>query len=360
MIFYDERSALLWDVALGDAQWSDALEAITASTGDSTAYLLQAAPGSSVFFRSRDPDGQIFDETMMKPEDLLDPGKNPITRQMVIARPGNVYDRRALVPDRVVERHPSMLRFRQQDIFHGLIANLHQSSTEMAGFWVGLPRSRGDDCALISDAFASWIAPLQRTFKTLSLIQSAENGGEIYSPLGSLGPGVALVDANLVLKDYNEEAARIFRLADGITSKSGVLTFNSLTARRGVQSRIRSLWEPPKSSADPTICVARPSGLPSYSVDVMPSRSTGAAAKLVISDPVGPHKLRDVERVRQRFGLTEAEARVVRLAPLGLSKSQIARLLGVSENTVKTHISASRAKMGAKNMVQLAVFVQRA
>ena len=108
-------------------QWTEALAAITASTGNATAFLLDSAPGSSIFFRSRDADGRVCDEKTLEHEELLHLTMNSIARGMAGAQVGRGYDRRAVVPDEVVEQHPLMERFRQDGIFHGLLANLYYS-----------------------------------------------------------------------------------------------------------------------------------------------------------------------------------------------------------------------------------------
>ena len=62
----------------------------------------------------------------------------------------------------------------------------------------------------------------------------------------------------------------------------------------------------------------------------------------------------DRSRLAERFGLTEAEGRVVELAAQGMTNNDIAEKLGVSFDTVRTHVSRSLAKMGVKNRSSLA------
>ena len=107
------------------------------------------------------------------------------------------------------------------------------------------------------------------------------------------------------------------------------------------------------------IRVARPSGRPDYSVEVLPARRAGAVATLLITDPA-ERALPDAKRLIQRFGFTNGEARAARLATLALSKAQIADRLGLSENTVKSQLGAARNKIGARNAIELVTVIQRA
>lgn len=54
--------------------------------------------------------------------------------------------------------------------------------------------------------------------------------------------------------------------------------------------------------------------------------------------------------------LTEREAQVVELVAAGRSNKQIARELGISEPTVKPHVSSILLKLGCGNRAQAAVF----
>ncbi len=114
------------------------------------------------------------------------------------------------------------------------------------------------------------------------------------------------------------------------------------------------------------IPVPRRSGLAAYLLEVFPAigvaglpGSGAAAAILVIRDPVAAPVLADADALVSAFGLTPAEARVARLAPLAESKRAVAERLGLSENTVKTHLTAIRGKLGVRNMTELAQVIHR-
>ncbi len=61
----------------------------------------------------------------------------------------------------------------------------------------------------------------------------------------------------------------------------------------------------------------------------------------------------------QRFGLTTAQARVLELLAEGRSNRQIGELLGLSEGTVKIHVSAIMKALGVSNRSEAALLASR-
>ncbi|SCL64535.1 response regulator [Micromonospora chersina] len=67
------------------------------------------------------------------------------------------------------------------------------------------------------------------------------------------------------------------------------------------------------------------------------------------------------EAARQRLArLTDREAAIVREVARGDANADVARRVGASEATVKTHVSRALAKLGVANRVQLAILVHDA
>jgi len=61
----------------------------------------------------------------------------------------------------------------------------------------------------------------------------------------------------------------------------------------------------------------------------------------------------------QRFGLTAAQVRVLELVAEGCSNRRISELLGLTEGTVKIHVSAIMKAMGVSNRSEAALMVSR-
>ena len=83
----------------------------------------------------------------------------------------------------------------------------------------------------------------------------------------------------------------------------------------------------------------------------------------IFVDPRMAGRLVDLATRRQfargPFGLTPQEMRVLRLIPQGLTNREIARDLGISEQTVKTHVRHALRKLGAADRAKAAAIAQR-
>ena len=61
----------------------------------------------------------------------------------------------------------------------------------------------------------------------------------------------------------------------------------------------------------------------------------------------------------ERFGLTNAQSRVLELLAQGRTNREIAELLGLSEGTVKVHMSAIFRALNVSNRAQALVVISR-
>jgi DNA-binding CsgD family transcriptional regulator len=185
--------------------------------------------------------------------------------------------------------------------------------------------------------------------------------------LARLSVGVVVVDRDRRIRLCNAVADEILSAGDGIGVEAGRLRVTAPSHRRKFQARLHAtgrMSDQAASAGDDALYLPRHSGLPALSVTILPgagmrtkARIPNAFATLVISDPMRGNDLPSAESLRLRFGLTWSEARVARLAPLALSKRQTAARLGLSENTVKTHLANAREKIGARNMSKFAVII---
>jgi DNA-binding NarL/FixJ family response regulator len=79
--------------------------------------------------------------------------------------------------------------------------------------------------------------------------------------------------------------------------------------------------------------------------------------------PLNPRAARELLRARGgpagRPQLTPREADVLRLVRLGLANKQIARRLGISERTVKAHLTSAFQRIGVQDRTQAAVWAER-
>jgi DNA-binding NarL/FixJ family response regulator len=87
-----------------------------------------------------------------------------------------------------------------------------------------------------------------------------------------------------------------------------------------------------------------------------------ASAGRVYIDPAAGEMVVELIAKTQKerpYGLTPAELDVVALLPKGMPNREIAHELGISENTVKTHLRHALRKLGVRDRAQAAALVVR-
>jgi DNA-binding CsgD family transcriptional regulator len=191
--------------------------------------------------------------------------------------------------------------------------------------------------------------------------QEARHSG-VMAALETMSQGILLVRGDASIAFMNRAAEDIISARDGLLLEAGAL--------RSVQSedtaKLRRLvGEAAETSAGRalhsggTLRISRSPGKRPLEVVVSPTRVrepfplfARPIAVVFVTDPDAP--LRDLESIGiQRHGLTPAEARVAARVAQGNSVRQIAAILGVSRNTVKTQLKAAFAKTGASRQTQL-------
>jgi len=112
------------------------------------------------------------------------------------------------------------------------------------------------------------------------------------------------------------------------------------------------------------LTISRPSGLPAYALhfSLLPSsndfgQGAHAPAAIAFIDTGTTTVTANPKVLKQRYDLGEAELRVTQLAAEGLSVETLAEELGISTNTVKTHLKRIYFKTGAKSRSQLVKLV---
>ena len=174
--------------------------------------------------------------------------------------------------------------------------------------------------------------------------------------------GVILLDARGAVLHLNSEAARMVQLKDGLGIADGRLVPAALRARQALNALVADALragKDPASSGGGSVCVERPSGALPFHVLVSPMRSSDrflmqrrAVATILITDPTTQRTL-DPVQLRAVYGLTEAELGVARGIAAGQSPKRIASLLGVSVNTVKTHLKSLFSKTDSHRQADL-------
>lgn len=179
---------------------------------------------------------------------------------------------------------------------------------------------------------------------------------------------LATSEGRLVLA--NETAGRLFDPARvlSIDSNGKIVTCSAKATRR--------LWEAieaaarPAHQADPgqpsDIIVNNDDQTPLISLNVLPLQRRETAARpdleggsiMILAQEFEP-ALVSVETLRSAFGLSPAEARLVRLLATGASLRQASEIIGVSYSTVMSQIKSCFQKTGTHRQAELVALAVR-
>jgi DNA-binding CsgD family transcriptional regulator len=174
-----------------------------------------------------------------------------------------------------------------------------------------------------------------------------------------------LTDAEGRVLYANAAATRTTSLNDGIAITSGHL---SMMSPRNQAALVKAIEKVETMRARPPcrIEVKRPSRKPPYRLILMPVPSPAAlpfgltqpvAAVLIIDTEARPEL--DTEILSELFALTPAEARVTGKLGVGRSAEEIAEEMGLSLETVRTHIRHVLSKTGTSRQGELIALVLR-
>tara|TARA_B100001105_G_scaffold255283_1_gene253910 strand:- start:3607 stop:4740 length:1134 start_codon:yes stop_codon:yes gene_type:complete len=177
--------------------------------------------------------------------------------------------------------------------------------------------------------------------------------------LDGLSCGVVLLDRQRKVLHANRAALDVLRRPYGITTRAGVLA----CAQPGCRRHLEAAWQS-VASGQPTasMCLAGENGstltltlssLRGRDLDRFSAmRIPMPAVLLYIVDSNAAPTLAS-ERLQVAFGLSAAEARVALAAMDGDTIAEMGDQLGLSPNTVKTHLSRVFSKTGASRRSQL-------
>lgn len=173
--------------------------------------------------------------------------------------------------------------------------------------------------------------------------------------LAQLGVGLVLVGMDRYVFSASLIAERMFGAADGLVVRAGLLHASlqpmdvmlGQHLAHGHHGAARSRF----------IAVVRPSGKPALLVAIVGTRcDLGATAVRVAMVWDGEHgSAWCAEALADLHGLTRAEARTVLAMLAEHSVPKVARRMGLSNNTVRTHLKQAFRKCGVRGWAQLAV-----
>ena len=179
--------------------------------------------------------------------------------------------------------------------------------------------------------------------------------------LDRLSHPLLIVDETLEIRFANTAAERVLSAGDGVMRRRNRLSLASAVAQRHLRSVTRARADRGSAPGELTFEVPRRStDAPLFlnAVRAADRAGTGGAMHILITlheaEPCDPAH---AEARFRRLGLTAAEARVAALAAQARPVRGIAAEIGVSANTVKSHLKAVYGKLGVSSRAALAHLV---
>jgi DNA-binding CsgD family transcriptional regulator len=184
--------------------------------------------------------------------------------------------------------------------------------------------------------------------------------------LDRLPHGVLLVSAGAVVLSTNRAADEILRARDGLTIDRGELRASAVALttqlRSALEAAVRTAQGLAIDAKSTAFTLPRPSGRRALSVVIapLPARaammSGPAAVAMFVSDPERS-PVPDIATLRAVFGLTPAEAELVRCLLSGLNLEQAAGRLGVQVGTVRKRLKVVFEKTDTHRQADLVKLV---
>ena len=269
--------------------------------------------------------------------------------------------------------------FRRTEVYNGfwlktdhspehLRTKLHQ---DRDGWMVFAVNARKRDHELLNSTvenFGRFLPHLARAAEIQRRLRSAflREAAERHAP-GT--PGVFLVNAAGRVIYNDAQAELILETARGLSRQSGYLEFDVAADTAAFLGLLHSCGAVlPGPSARGGKMQTR--GQSRLDIDVMPMSEggadlgleflaeTGAVALVLIDDPERNQR-NAIAKLREAYGLTRTEAKVAIEAMTASSRKVLAARLGVSESTVRTHLSRIYEKTGTGRQAHLIQMLSR-
>jgi DNA-binding NarL/FixJ family response regulator len=183
---------------------------------------------------------------------------------------------------------------------------------------------------------------LAGTFEDVEVVGSAASGEEAVDRCVSALPDVALIDLEMPVLD-GIEATRRIREASPATS---VVVFTSFSDRERI---LRAL---DAGAIGYVLKDAEPD-------EILGAIRAAARGEAPLAPKVAAEVLASRSGAHPHGDLTQREREVLRLVASGMANKQIARRLGISEKTVKGHLTHIFQTIGVTGRTQAALWAQR-
>lgn len=279
-----------------------------------------------------------------------------------VSHPGWIGLSESLCSSRALLRTPFYNEcLKKLHIVHGMFGVIEQSATVLAN--ISIYRSTLGDAFDAADLeiLRFFMPHLQRAFQLhFRLTDLQSRNSSLQAAVDMFSTGMIFFDSAGKIIGMNRSANYLLAQRDGLVSSDGRLLAEDSLQSGQLEAAIRqAIATSAGKGLHPggAVDIKRRS-LKSLHVTVIPVRSIdlgtskGAAAVAFLVDPTQQVRPR-TEILRDLFRMTPAECRVAFLLSDGKSLSEIAQILGVSRNTLKTQVASVYSKTGASRQSQL-------
>jgi DNA-binding CsgD family transcriptional regulator len=366
---YEAAVDAIYRAATSPEVWPDTLTLLAdhiGAIGGLLAYANPTDPSSNflVTGRLRDDLTELYLERY---------ALNPYSRALMRTTPGRVHITNRLVDIAAVRRTAYHADILAPQAIEDHVLFTHSSLTRngtSGGISFPLGRRHADESAQAAARLGRLAPHLSRAIDlNLQLGQHASGLWQLEHILDAMPGAALLLERRGGIIRTNAAADILLRQADGICAinAEGLFLAAQLPSEaRALSNRIAQALAVARGedqSLEGSLQITRPSGRPPLIVLITPLRPPsfslwdavdgGARAMVQIVDAHAPTSMQ-AETLRIAAGLTAAEARVAALIGSGMSSSQAAATLGVSMNTVKTHLTRCFDKTGVRSQAALA------
>lgn len=244
-----------------------------------------------------------------------------------------------------------------QNYLHGMALNLATSQGWRATIMVsGKTDYSGEGLKL----FSALTPHLVRAFQLNQLLHETQSlGMGAFAALEYLDRGALLVGANGDIRTANGLADQMLSDGDGLTLRQGQLRCNSVEETAALNRLVAQSVRGIAVRDEGAMQISRSAGRSPLTVQCLPFPTrnwwpgfTQQLAIIFVTDP-DLRMVQATERLRQRYGLTPAEARLAWEITRGGGRKSAALSRGISVATVRSQLTSIFDKTGVRRQSEL-------
>ncbi len=339
----------LWPIFL-----TEAADALRSNLATIVLHDLTSFDGTVALMNGASPEAQKAYETLWGVKNIY------FLRGVGRLRPGTVVHGGMLCTDEEILRSDYYNEFlRPNDWFYAAGGPITTDCEVVSLFSIQRPRRKGQFEEWELELIRQLMPHLQRAVRMHHHLHTLQSS---VQAVDSLAIGIIAVNASGKLLMANHSARKILQENDGLAlTRNGIVVIGTPQARQFADliSAAATTGNGFGLNAGGALRVERPSGKRPYAVLVSPTHSAGLTCTsqrpttiIFVSDPEQrPRPAAEV--LRSLFALTAAESRVALLLGDGNSPGEIAEMLRVSSNTLKSHLSSIYAKTNTSRQAEL-------